>query len=87
MRTGKGGLDPDGLGEDGWWKVEYDVRAGNDTTTWEVSIRGTRYTWPWSRSAAWGRSAPLRKLTRPRKLLDYLREAVKATAVALMEPR
>jgi hypothetical protein len=33
-------LDPDGLGEDGWWKVEYDVRAGNDTTTWEVEIRG-----------------------------------------------
>ncbi|HKZ90521.1 MAG TPA: hypothetical protein VJZ50_00135, partial [Candidatus Limnocylindrales bacterium] len=33
-------LDPDGLGEDGWWKVEYDVRAGNDTTTWEVAIRG-----------------------------------------------
>lgn len=37
---GEGGLDPDGLGEDGWWKVEYDVRAGNDTTTWEVEIRG-----------------------------------------------
>ena len=33
-------LDPDGLGEDGWWKVEYDVRAGNDTTTWEVALRG-----------------------------------------------
>jgi hypothetical protein len=33
-------LDPDGLGEDGWWKVEYDVRAGNDTTTWEVAILG-----------------------------------------------
>ena len=37
---GASGLDPDGLGEDGWWKVEYDVRAGNDTTTWQVSIRG-----------------------------------------------
>jgi hypothetical protein len=37
---GTGGLDPDGLGEEGWWKVEYDVRAGNDTTTWEVQIRG-----------------------------------------------
>ncbi len=37
---GAGGLDPDGLGESGWWKVEYDVRAGNDTTTWEVEIRG-----------------------------------------------
>jgi hypothetical protein len=40
MSYGKGGLDPDHLGEDGWWKVEYDVRAGNDTTTWEVAIRG-----------------------------------------------
>ena len=37
---GTGGLDPDGLGEDGWWKVEYDVRAGNDTTTWEVQLVG-----------------------------------------------
>jgi len=37
---GSGGLDPNGLGEDGWWLVEYDVRAGNDTTTWEVEIRG-----------------------------------------------
>ncbi len=37
---GQGGLDPDGLGEDGWWKVEYDVRAGNDTTTWEVRLTG-----------------------------------------------
>jgi hypothetical protein len=37
---GTGGLDPNGLGEDGWWLVEYDVRAGNDTTTWEVEIRG-----------------------------------------------
>jgi hypothetical protein len=37
---GAGGLDPNGIGEDGWWLVEYDVRAGNDTTTWEVSIRG-----------------------------------------------
>ena len=37
---GVGGLDPNGLGEDGWWLVEYDVRAGNDTTTWEVEIRG-----------------------------------------------
>jgi Flp pilus assembly protein TadG len=37
---GTGGLDPNGLGEDGWWLVEYDVRAANDTTTWEVEIRG-----------------------------------------------
>ncbi len=35
-----GGLDPNGIGEEGWWLVEYDVQAGNDTTTWEVSIRG-----------------------------------------------
>jgi hypothetical protein len=37
---GDGGLDPNGIGEEGWWLVEYDVRAGNDTTTWEVEIRG-----------------------------------------------
>ncbi len=37
---GQGGLDPDGLGEDGWWIVEYDVRAGNDTTTWETRLTG-----------------------------------------------
>ncbi len=37
---GVGGLDPNGIGEEGWWLVEYDVRAGNDTTTWEVAIRG-----------------------------------------------
>ena len=37
---GAAGLDPNGIGEDGWWIVEYDVRAANDTTTWEVAIRG-----------------------------------------------
>jgi hypothetical protein len=37
---GVGGLDPNGIGEEGWWLVEYDVQAGNDTTTWEVTIRG-----------------------------------------------
>ena len=37
---GDSSLDPDGLGEEGWWKVEYDVRAGNDTTTWEVRLIG-----------------------------------------------
>lgn len=37
---GTGGLDPNGIGEEGWWLVEYDVKAGNDTTTWEVQIRG-----------------------------------------------
>ena len=24
----------------GWWKIKYIVNGGNDTTTWEVSIRG-----------------------------------------------
>jgi hypothetical protein len=37
---GDSSLDPDGIGEEGWWKVEYDVRAGNDTTTWEVRLIG-----------------------------------------------
>ena len=37
---GVGGLDPDGIGEQGWWKVEYEVHAGNDTTTWEVKLTG-----------------------------------------------
>jgi Flp pilus assembly protein TadG len=31
---------PPGETEDGWWKIEYTVGAANDTTTWEVSIRG-----------------------------------------------
>lgn len=35
---GQGGLRPDGETEDGWWKIEYQVGAANDTTTWEVSI-------------------------------------------------
>ena len=38
---GVGGLTPPGETEPGWWKIEYAItRAGNDTTTWEVSIRG-----------------------------------------------
>ena len=35
---GQGGLRPGGQTEDGWWKIEYEVGAANDTTTWEVSI-------------------------------------------------
>jgi hypothetical protein len=38
------GLDtllPPGETQAGWWKVEYTISAsGNDTTTWEVTIRG-----------------------------------------------
>ena len=26
--------------EAGWWKIRYTVNSGNDTTTWEVSLRG-----------------------------------------------
>ena len=37
---GQGGLTPPGETEAGWWKIEYEVAGGNDTTTWEVSIRG-----------------------------------------------
>jgi len=33
-------LKPSGETEHGWWKVEYQVSGGNDTTTWQVSIRG-----------------------------------------------
>lgn len=34
-------LRPIGETEAGWWKIEYAITAaGNDTTTWEVSIRG-----------------------------------------------
>jgi hypothetical protein len=28
------------LQNSGWWKIKYTVNGGNDTTTWEVSIRG-----------------------------------------------
>lgn len=34
------GLTPSGEILPGWWKIEYTVGGGNDTTTWEVSIRG-----------------------------------------------
>ena len=39
---GSAGLDPPGdiTSEPGWWRVEYNVSGGNDTTTWGVSIRG-----------------------------------------------
>jgi hypothetical protein len=38
---GVGGLTPPGETEPGWWKIEYAITsAGNDTTTWEVNIRG-----------------------------------------------
>jgi Flp pilus assembly protein TadG len=37
---GIGGLTPAGEIEDGWWKIRYTVNDGNDTTTWEVTIRG-----------------------------------------------
>lgn len=39
---GKGGLNPPGdiTDEEGWWKIEYNIKAANDTTTWSVSIRG-----------------------------------------------
>lgn len=34
-------LRPPGETEAGWWKIEYTITAaGNDTTTWEVNIRG-----------------------------------------------
>ena len=34
-------LTPDGETEPGWWKVEYSIdRGGNDTTTWEVNLKG-----------------------------------------------
>lgn len=37
---GATGLQPPGETESGWWKIRYTVNNGNDTTTWEVSIRG-----------------------------------------------
>ena len=39
---GRNGLDPPGdvTSEQGWWQIEYQVGAANDTTTWRVSIRG-----------------------------------------------
>jgi len=39
---GTKGLNPSGdtTDEDGWWQIEYNINAANDTTTWEISIRG-----------------------------------------------
>ena len=39
---GATGLNPPGdiTDEDGWWQIEYNIKAANDTTTWQVSIRG-----------------------------------------------
>lgn len=41
---GTGGLTPSDPGnpngEPGWWKIYYDVTNANDTTTWQVDIRG-----------------------------------------------
>jgi hypothetical protein len=39
---GSVGLNPpgDATNEDGWWQIEYNINAANDTTTWAVSIRG-----------------------------------------------
>ena len=37
---GSVGLTPSGETEAGWWKIQYNVAGGNDTTTWQVNIRG-----------------------------------------------
>ncbi len=37
---GDSGLQPAGTPAPGWWKIQYTVGGGNDTTTWQVSIRG-----------------------------------------------
>ena len=36
------GLNPPGdiTDEEGWWRIEYNINAANDTTTWQVTIRG-----------------------------------------------
>jgi hypothetical protein len=38
---GSSGLTPPGESSAGWWKIEYQVNGGNDTTTWQVAIRGS----------------------------------------------
>ncbi len=38
---GSVGLTPPGEAQGGWWKIEYTVSGGNDTTTWQVAIRGS----------------------------------------------
>jgi hypothetical protein len=37
---GAHGLTPPGETQPGWWKIQYNVIGGNDTTTWRVLIRG-----------------------------------------------
>jgi putative Flp pilus-assembly TadE/G-like protein len=39
---GSAGLNPPGdiTTEEGWWQIEYNINAANDTTTWQVTIRG-----------------------------------------------
>ena len=37
---GSTGLLPPGETQAGWWKIEYQVAGGNDTTTWEVNVLG-----------------------------------------------
>ena len=29
-----------GLWQNGWWQVQYNVTAGNDLTTWSVNVNG-----------------------------------------------
>jgi len=38
---GSTGLTPPGEPSPGWWKIEYTVAGGNDTTTWQVGIKGS----------------------------------------------
>jgi hypothetical protein len=37
---GSTGLQPPGTPAAGWWKIQYSVGGGNDTTTWQVNILG-----------------------------------------------
>ena len=37
---GANGLTPSGETQPSWWKIQYRVAGGNDTTTWQVSITG-----------------------------------------------
>jgi Flp pilus assembly protein TadG len=37
---GATGLTPSGETQPGWWKIEYQVAGGDDTTTWEVNVLG-----------------------------------------------
>jgi hypothetical protein len=35
-----GDLDPMGIGEQGWWRIEYETSSADDTTTWQVELIG-----------------------------------------------